>query len=114
LVAGGSINTKNEERTTLSYSILLSFIVKSFPQTPELEDRNRAQNNPPIIQVEKVINLLLHLDYFKSIRLDGIHMRLEKEWAEVLTTKTLFIIYPDHLGRFWMSGDFPMLVYKKG
>lgn len=49
----------------LSYSILLSFIIKSFiqgTQSHELEDRNRNQNKPPIIQVEKVSNLLL-LDY---------------------------------------------------
>ncbi|KFO07792.1 hypothetical protein N312_13130, partial [Balearica regulorum gibbericeps] len=71
----------------------------------------------PIIQGEMVSNLLHHLDTHKSIGPDGIHPRVLRELAEVLT-KPLSIIYQ----QFWLTGEVPvdwrlanvMLIYNKG
>ena len=58
-------------------------------QAPELEDRE--QNEAPVIQEEKVSNLLNHLDTRKSMGPDGIHPSALRELVKVLT-KTLSII----------------------
>ncbi|GAB0177838.1 mitochondrial enolase superfamily member 1 [Grus japonensis] len=61
-------------------------------QPPELEDRDGEQNEAPITQGEMVSDLLHHLDTHKCMGLDGIHPRVLRELAEVLT-KPLAIIY---------------------
>ncbi|GAB0190115.1 hypothetical protein GRJ2_001476800 [Grus japonensis] len=86
-------------------------------QPPELEDRDREQNKPPIIQEEAVNNLLCHLDTHKSMGPDGIHPRVLRELAEELA-KPLSIIYQQS----WLTGEVPdnwrlanvMPIYKKG
>ncbi|GAB0209309.1 mitochondrial enolase superfamily member 1 [Grus japonensis] len=86
-------------------------------QPPELEDRDREQNKPPIIQEEAVNNLLHHLDTHKSMGPDGIHPRVLRELAEELA-KPLSIIYQQS----WLTGEVPddwrlanvTPIYKKG
>ena len=86
-------------------------------QPPELEDREGEQNEAPIIQGEMVSDLLHHLDTHKSMGLDGIHPRVLRELAEVLT-KPLSIIYQQS----WLTGEVPVdwrvanvtPIYKKG
>ncbi|KAK4820577.1 hypothetical protein QYF61_001817 [Mycteria americana] len=88
---------------------------KSGIQPPELEDRE--QNEAPIIQGEMVSDLLHHLDTHKSMGPDGIHPRVLRELAEVLT-KPLPILYQQS----WLTGEVPVdwrlakvsPMYKKG
>ncbi|KGL97655.1 RNA-directed DNA polymerase from mobile element jockey, partial [Charadrius vociferus] len=69
------------------------------------------------IHGEMVSNLLHHLDIHKSMGLDGIHPRVLRELAEVLT-KTLSIICQQS----WLTGEVPVdwrlanvtSIYKKG
>jgi len=66
-----------------------------------LEDRNREQTKPPIIQEEAVNDLLCHLDTHKSMGQYGIHPRVMRELTEELA-KQLSIIYQ----QFWANrGD---------
>ncbi|GAB0206301.1 mitochondrial enolase superfamily member 1 [Grus japonensis] len=86
-------------------------------QPPELEDRDREQNKPPMVQEEAVNDLLCHLDTHKSMGPDGIHLRVPRELAEELA-KPLSIIYQQS----WLTGEVPddwrlanvMPIYKKG
>ncbi|GAB0209034.1 hypothetical protein GRJ2_003369100 [Grus japonensis] len=86
-------------------------------QPPELEDRDREQNKPPMIQEEAVNDLLHHLDAHKSMGPDGIHPRVLRELAEELA-KPLSIIYQQS----WLTGEVPddwrlanvTPIYKKG
>ena len=48
--------------------------------------------NPPTIQEETVRDLLLQLDWYKSMGLDAIHSRVLRELVEVIA-KLLSIIY---------------------
>ncbi|GAB0199241.1 hypothetical protein GRJ2_002389500 [Grus japonensis] len=72
-------------------------------QPPELEDRDRDQNEVPRIQGEMVSDLLHHLDTHKSMGPDGIHPRVLRELAEVLT-KPLSIIYQQS----WLTKEVPV------
>ncbi|KAK4825217.1 hypothetical protein QYF61_025489 [Mycteria americana] len=87
-------------------------------QPPELADRDREQNEAPIIKGKMISDLLHHLDTHKSMGPDGIwHPRVLKELAEVLT-KPLSILYQQS----WLTGEVPvdwrlanvMPIYKKG
>ncbi|GAB0183938.1 mitochondrial enolase superfamily member 1 [Grus japonensis] len=86
-------------------------------QPPELEDRDREQNKPPIIQEEAVNDLLRHLDTHKSMGPDGIHPRVVRQLVEELA-KPLSIIYQQS----WLTGEVPVdwrlanvaPIYKKG
>ncbi|KFM05954.1 hypothetical protein AS27_08940, partial [Aptenodytes forsteri] len=60
------------------------------------------QDEPPVIQEEAVNDLLCHLDTHKSMGPDGIHPRVLRELAEVLT-KPLSIIYQQS----WLTGEVP-------
>jgi len=61
-------------------------------QPPEQEDRDGEQNEASIIQGEMISSLLHHLDACKSVEPDGVHPRVLRELAEVLTNP-LSIIY---------------------
>jgi len=61
-------------------------------QPPEQEDRDGEQKETPKIQGEMVSDLLHHIDTHKSMGPEGIHPRVLKELADVLT-KPLSIIY---------------------
>ncbi|KGL94103.1 RNA-directed DNA polymerase from mobile element jockey, partial [Charadrius vociferus] len=56
----------------------------------------------PVIQGEMVRDLLQHLEVHKSVGLDGIHPRVLRELAEVLS-RTLCIIYEQS----WLTGEVP-------
>ena len=83
----------------------------------QIEDRDREQNEAPIIQGEMVSDLLHHLDTHKSMGPDGIHPRVLRDLAEVLP-KSLSIIYQQS----WLTREVPvgwkladvMPIYKKG
>ena len=60
------------------------------------------QNTPPVIQVETVIELLLHLDCHKSMGPDRIHPRVLTKLAGVIA-EPLSAIYQ----RSWLSGEVP-------
>lgn len=53
-------------------------------QTPELEDRDNGQNEPPVILRKMVRGLLHHLDRCESTGLDGIHLNVLIELRKVL------------------------------
>ncbi|KAK4810586.1 hypothetical protein QYF61_007323 [Mycteria americana] len=127
LDAAGNIVTKDEEKA----EVLNAFFASVFnsktncslgTQPPELEDRDGEQNEAPIIQGEMVSDLLRHtvsdhLDTHKSTGPDGIHPRVLRELAEVLT-KPLSILYQQS----WLNREGPadwklanvMPIYKKG
>ena len=102
---------------SLPQSLIVRPVVLRVPSLLELEDRDREQNGAPIIQGEMVSDLLHHLDTHKSMGLDGIHPRVLRELAEVLT-KPLSIIYQQS----WLTGEVPVdwklanvtPIYKKG
>ncbi|XP_053905560.1 uncharacterized protein LOC128849191 [Cuculus canorus] len=82
-------------------------------QIQELEGQNEA----PVIQEEAVRDLLAQLDAHTSMGPDGIHPRVLKELADVLS-KPLSIIFQ----RSWLTGEVPLdwrladvvPIYKKG
>ncbi|KAJ7413561.1 hypothetical protein BTVI_42991 [Pitangus sulphuratus] len=84
---------------------------------PELVDRDRRPNNPPVIQEETVSDLLNHLDPHKSMGPDGIHPKVMRDPAEELA-KPLSIICQQS----WLTGKVPddwklaniTLIHKKG
>ena len=63
-------------------------------QPPELEDRDREQNEASIIHRKMVSDLLHHLDMHMSMGLDGIHARALRELARVLTKPISLISSP--------------------
>jgi len=92
----GNIVNKDEEKAealnTFFTSVFNSQI--GYPQGSQpavLEDSEGEWNKPPIIQ-EEAVNLLCHLDAYKSTESDGIHPRVLRELAEELA-KPLSIIY---------------------
>jgi len=102
---------------SLPQSLTVRPVFSQDTQPPELEERDREQNEAPIIQGEMDINLLHHLDTGKSMGPGGIHPRVLRELAEVLT-KPLSIISQQS----WLTGEVPvdwrsanvMPIYKKG
>ncbi|KAK4806242.1 LOW QUALITY PROTEIN: hypothetical protein QYF61_013386 [Mycteria americana] len=118
LDARGNIVTKAEVLNAFFASVFNSKTSCSWgTQPPELEDRDREQNEAPIIQGEMVSDLLHHIDTHKSMGQDGVHPRVLRELEEALT-KTLSIIYQQS----WLTGKVPAdwrlanvtPIYKKG
>lgn len=77
----------------------------SYPQgtlCPDLEVWADKRNIPPVIQVEMVRELLLHVDCHKSRGPDGLHPRVLRELAGVIA-EPLSAIYQHS----WMYGEVP-------
>ncbi|KAK4819260.1 hypothetical protein QYF61_000471 [Mycteria americana] len=108
---------KKGQATQEDYKDVMSKHSSLGTQLPELEDRDREQNEAPIIQGEMFSDLLHHLDTHKSMGPDGIHPRVLRELVEVLT-KLLSILYQQS----WLTGEVPIdwrlanvtPIYKKG
>ncbi|KAK4830657.1 hypothetical protein QYF61_012537 [Mycteria americana] len=122
LDVGRNIVTKDEEKAeglNAFFASVFNSKTSCSPgtQSPEQEDRDRDQNEAPIIQGETVNDLLHHLDTHRPMGPDGIHPRVLRELAEVLT-KPLSIIYQQS----WLTGEVPAdwrlanvtPIYKKG
>lgn len=83
-----SITTDGEEKVEALNAFFTSVFNSqtSHPQgsqPPEMEHKDKEQNNPfPPIQEETVGDLLLHLDCFKFIGPDGIHLRALSKLVE--------------------------------
>ncbi|GAB0203746.1 hypothetical protein GRJ2_002840200 [Grus japonensis] len=115
VVVGGHLGLSNHEM--IEFSIHGETSCPQGIQPPELEDRDREQNEPTIIQEEAVNNLLCHLDTHKSMGPDGIHLRVLRGLVEELA-KPLSIIYQQS----WLTGEVPddwrlasvMPIYMKG
>ncbi|KAK4821004.1 hypothetical protein QYF61_010735 [Mycteria americana] len=118
----GNIVTKDEEKARVlnaTFTSVFNSKTSCSPgtQPPELEDRDGEQSEAPIIQGEMVSDLLHHLDTDKSMGLDGIHPRVLRELAELLT-KPLSILCQQS----WLTREVPvdwklanvMPIYKKG
>lgn len=69
---------------------------------PGVEDRDRVRNEDPTIQEEMVPCLLHHLDLHKSMVQDGIHPRILRTLADVLTE---LLSITDQ--QSWLTGEVP-------
>jgi len=118
----GNIVKKNEENTELLNAFFASVFSSQTgysqgSQPPVLEDMEGEQNKPPIIHEEAVNDLLCHPDTYKSMGMDGIHMRVLRELTEELAKAHSVISQQS-----WPTGEVPddwriastTPVYKKG
>ena len=68
------------------------------PRCPELEDRDGG-NDKLLADLERVWDLLLHLDPYKSVGPDGIHPRVLRELADIIAGSLLFFNSLENLER---------------
>lgn len=108
LDAVGNVTTENKEKAEVLNAFSTSAFNNqiSYPQVtlrPDLEVWDAMQNTPPVIQVETVRKLLLHLDCHKSTGLDGLWSpRVLRELVGVIA-ELLSAIYQHS----WLSGEVP-------
>lgn len=97
---------ENKEKAEVLHAFFTSAFNRiSYPQDtlcPHLDVCDGMQNTPPLIQVETVKELLLHLDCHKSMGPNGLHHQVLRELAGV-TAEPLSAIYQ----RSWLSGEVP-------
>ncbi|PKU28707.1 rna-directed dna polymerase from mobile element hypothetical protein [Limosa lapponica baueri] len=98
---GGSWRCGKQLPDTVAFSSKTS--CSQGTNAPELDDRDGEQNEVPRIQGKRVSDLLQHLDIHKSMGPNGIHPRVLRELAEMLT-KPFFIIYQES----WLIGGVPV------
>ncbi|KAK4809567.1 hypothetical protein QYF61_016999 [Mycteria americana] len=102
---------------SLPQSLIVRPVVLWLPSLPSRKVGMGTRIEPPVIQGEKVSDLLHHLHIHKSMGPHEIHPRVLKELVEVLT-KPLPIIYQQS----WLTGEVPVdwrlanvtPIYKKG
>lgn len=80
----GNVVPEDEEKAEILHVFFTSVFNSQacYPQGAQpldLEDRNGEQDKLPRIQEETVSNLLLHLDCHKSVGLEGMHPRVQRE-----------------------------------
>ena len=97
LDALGNVTTEDKEKAEVLSAFFTSAFNSqiSYPQgtlCPDLEVWADKRNIPPVIQVEMVRELLLHVDCHKSRGPDGLHPRVLRELVEV-TAESLSTIY---------------------
>ena len=85
---------------SLPQSLIATLVV--LRESSLLSQKRDWENNPPAIQEEIVSDLLHHIDIHKSMGPDGLHLRVLKELAGMLT-KPLSIIYQQS----WLTGEVP-------
>ena len=96
LDAVGNVTTEDKAKTEVLNAFFRSAFNRqiSYPQgtlCPDLEVWDAMQNTTPVIQVEEVRELLLHLDCHKSMGPDGLHPRVLRELAGMIA-ELLFAI----------------------
>ena len=106
LDAEGNLVTKDQDKAEVLNALFTSVFNSNTCYTlgtkpSALVDRNVEQNKPCMILDEMVLDLLRKLDAHKSMGLDGLHIRVLRELADVVP-KTLSIIL-QHEGEMGMS-----------
>jgi len=102
---------------SLSQSLIVRLVIPRVVSPQSWKKGLESRIKPPIIQEEAVNGLLCHLDTYKSMGQDRIHLRVLRELAEELA-KILFVICQQS----WLTGEVPddwriisvTHIYKKG
>ena len=115
-----NVTTWNKEKAEVLNALFTSAFNRqiSYPQGtlhPDLEVQDATQNTPPVIQVETVRELLLHVDCHKSMGPDGLHPRVLRELAGVIANRSQpSTNAPRYLERSQRIGGLPIRLLFKG